>query len=1236
MAEAIYVAFETIGAAIGTEMTLTAGELMFAAKLTATIASVATMREVQRRQQASMRDQYNASLRDRYVMIRSAIEPRRVVLGRQRVAGPLAYVGSYGENRQNLVFAMPLAAHEIDAVEAIYFDDELVELDGSGNVLGVNRRDLFTITTATATFTLSSKPIAGSVVAYADYGTTRVNLSSSVSGSNVSVSGATAGSTGTVTIKYRPDPSPFTTSKAQATTVSISLNGSGNGSVTLPSVPFGGSVSVVHEEYVSDQTNWTDLTPYATVSGSTVTVTGAPKTGVTATVSYQAGSGVTKARVRWHLGAAGQTADAGMVSALPGIWTTDHKMTGMAYLVLEAEYDPDAFPSGMPNVSAVIRGAKLYDPRTSLTEWSENPALMMRYVALSPLLGRQSSAQVNDTSVSAAANVCDQTVNYVVNGQTYSRKLYTAGATLKSGTRSKDSLDDFAIAMAGRWAFIDGQLRIKAGAYSTPLQTLNETWLHNSGAIQVQPRAHRGDVFNVVTGKIADERRDYVVLDFPRVASSSYITEDGAELPLDMQLNAVTFSGQAQQVVAAAMRDARQGLRVTLTCNMRAYPVEVFDTINVTLSRFGWTNKPFEVLDVAWSLDGGIQLTLKETSSTIWALGTSFADSDPAPNTAFASPWQVPAVAGLTLESGTDHLLKQADGTIQTRMLAAWTAIADELVANGGGVEIRYGLATAAESEWQSVMATNGQAQVYLTGLQDEALYLVKARAFNGLVRGEWTSTILHRVVGKTAAPTNPAGLAGVMNDTGILWTWTQCPDADYSHTEVRVGGAGWSDATTVFVGAASSYMLPVNAAGTFTLRIKHVDTSGNASASAASASVTVTGGQLAIAVAGTTATWSGVSGAGKPEDNATVGATAANFSATVGGNNLVANSGFEQRVTGNQPSGWGVYNGGSIAYTLMDAAGRLGGKAFALRADASTTSTFGAYTTESVVHSPVTGGVRGGWKANRTYTVSYWAKKVNGTGMSYMGFGWNTAPSSVTPVLNPALTTDWQRYVFRVTWGASVPTAHELYLTVSGVNTGSFSSNSIVSNDQIHIDEVKVEEGDVATTWSPSREDLIGLGNPVTSSNASTYVGSGAVGTTQIASDAATETQQDTSASGSFTNNSTSIVDQLVNELSYTNNTGASVVVQIEHDIYHTMTAMTGSGGYTYAYFYTSNGDTVYPTTVTALNAERHDSRVIQAVVADGASITSRLYVSAVRNGASSVTAQWRDAVSRLTVVKR
>jgi len=163
-------------------------------------------------------------------------------------------------------------------------------------------------------------------------------------------------------------------------------------------------------------------------------------------------------------------------------------------------------------------------------------------------------------------------------------------------------------------------LRVHAGVYTTPVMTLDETWLTDTQQIHVQPKRARVDVVNVVNATFADEQVNYQISEMPRVAPATYITEDGTELPLNLTMSAVQFVGQAQHVSGCLLRDARKGMQLTVLCNMKAYPVELFDVIGVTLDRFGWVNKPFEVFDVSWSFSGGIQLVLKETDSTVYAV----------------------------------------------------------------------------------------------------------------------------------------------------------------------------------------------------------------------------------------------------------------------------------------------------------------------------------------------------------------------------------------------------------------------------------------------------------------------------------------------------------------------------------------------------------------------------------------------------------------------------------------
>lgn len=848
-----------IGGEIGATMVMYATEIATAA---AVVSSVYTLREAQRKAQNRARDQYNASLRDRYVMVRGAAEARQVVLGRQRVSGPIAFIKSTGTDRTTLAFVVLLAAHEIDAVEKIYIDDELATLDAYGNVVAVQRQDQFAISTATATVDIASEPKSGTVTASVAYGSTVVSLTvTGVTGTSVSVSGATAGVTGTLTITYQPATSPWVsgTPGDEALDV-ITLDGSGNASNTLSHAPVAGSVHAVASTGTGQDRVDTDMAPYMTVVGSSITIASAPTPGQSVSITYRVsptsgsiwttlgaamGNTTSRMRIAAHLGTAGQAAEGELISLFPGIWTSSHKLVDQAYLFVECAYDPDAFPSGLPNISAVVRGAKLYDPRSATTVWSENPALMVRYVATSALLGRQATSAVNDTNIAAQATVCDASVAYVVDGQTYTRAKYTAGMVIKSGTRPADAITDLCNAMAGKWCVVDGALRVRAGASVTALQTLDETWLAGAidsqdSGIEIQAQVPRADVFNTATGKFADGSRDYQELDYPAVRSSTYISDDGAELPLEISLPAVTFSGQAQQVVATMMRDARMGLRVTLTCNMRAFAVEPFDVLQVTLGRFGWSAKLFEVLDVQWAVGGGIQLVLKETDPSIWALGTSFSAVPLSPPTLLPSPWYVPAVAGLAAYSGSGEFQTMADGTVVGTMRVTWTAITDLYVNEaGGGVEVRYGPATDAESTWRTVQAPQGSTSIRLADVHDGRLYLVKARAFTAMTKGAWCPVIMHQVVAKASAPSNVSGFSVSAQPGGVAVSWTPSTEADYAETEVRYGGS-WAGGTRIYKGRGESFVWPWPSAGSYTLRARHRNTSGVESASDATGSVSV------------------------------------------------------------------------------------------------------------------------------------------------------------------------------------------------------------------------------------------------------------------------------------------------------------------------------------------------------------------------------------------------------------
>jgi hypothetical protein len=114
-------------------------------------------------------------------------------------------------------------------------------------------------------------------------------------------------------------------------------------------------------------------------------------------------------RILPHLGTASQTADSTLVSESAGLWTTDHQGNGIAYLYVRLKFDQDKLYI-LPVSRALVRGKKCYDPRDAGTRLTMNPALALRDYLIADYGMDIDPAEIDDTAVAAAANVCDEWV----------------------------------------------------------------------------------------------------------------------------------------------------------------------------------------------------------------------------------------------------------------------------------------------------------------------------------------------------------------------------------------------------------------------------------------------------------------------------------------------------------------------------------------------------------------------------------------------------------------------------------------------------------------------------------------------------------------------------------------------------------------------------------------------------------------------------------------------------------
>lgn len=565
-----------------------------------------------------------------------------------------------------------------------------------------------------------------------------------------------------------------------------SINGSGT--ITLPVTPVAGSVTATWPTINADTPE--GAFTVVSVVGSVVTLSGGPGSyTVPATVNYQVASTASKLRIRSYTGAPGQDLYS-VLQPLVGsqVQSTD-RFAGIACLVVTMEYSSDAYPGGVPRFSAVMRGAKINDPRTGTTAWSENPSLIARDWALYAHGGGCVTSEINGAAINAAANACDVSTTFTTPAGAQVRPLYQCGTVIPLDSNPDEALTEIVKSMAGQWGWAGGMLTLRAGIYRAPVATITEDWITDAAEITVVGAA-TADLVNVMRPSLADAAAAYVVAQAAEVRAEAYVTADGRELVREVSLGGITRAVHAQHVCAVLMREAREGLTVSLPCNLRAYELELFDVAAVTLPVFGWSAKEFEVINWQFSATGGVLLTLRETAAAIYTPDSSFDLAALSANTHLPDPSIVPRVTGLAATSNTASL---ADSSIISRLAVTWAAVASQAVRQSGSIEVQYHEANVAlpAGDWASAAPVPGGATTAtIAGLRAGVQYLVRARAINSLgVRGSWSDQILHQIGGLRAAAVYRQDSAPSAPQNGDTWIASNAGNRQY----LRQGGA-WVD----------------------------------------------------------------------------------------------------------------------------------------------------------------------------------------------------------------------------------------------------------------------------------------------------------------------------------------------------------------------------------------------------------------------------------------------------------
>jgi hypothetical protein len=524
-------------------------------------------------------------------------------------------------------------------------------------------------------------------------------------------------------------------------------------------------------------------------------------------------------RIKTHNGSPTQAADTDLVAESQH-WTSEHKLSGIAYMYVRLEHDAKAFPNGMPNITAEVKGKKVYNPATSTTAWSDNPALCLRDYLTSSYGLSEEAANIDDTLVNSAVTVCDTLVG------SPAAKRYTCNGAFTTALTPYDLLSDLLTCMGGSLWYAQGKWRMKPAYWTSTVMDLDEDDFRSS--VDVSTRHSRRDNFNVVKGTFRGEESNFQVTDYPQVTNSAFVSADGGqESVADLDLPFTDNSIEARRIARITLESNRQQLTINAAFGLRTLGLQVGDNVRITNTRFGWTNKEFQVLSWSFGLTDGLDLqvnmTLRETAESVYDEvddGIVY-ERD---NTTLLSPFEVP---NLGINISTE--LRRVKGKTLGVLLLDINNTDNTL--DTAEVQIRKSLVEFNEVNFTSVATMGafvGTERVEVVAIE-ETLYDIRARATNSLgVPGEWNTISNYSVETLGAPPADVTNFSGNLVGGNLFLSWSPVPDLDLAHYIIKyskaTSGALYNSSIPLAEVPSSSSTLSMSDAGPGTYFIKAVD----------------------------------------------------------------------------------------------------------------------------------------------------------------------------------------------------------------------------------------------------------------------------------------------------------------------------------------------------------------------------------------------------------------------------
>lgn len=549
--------------------------------------------------------------------------------------------------------------------------------------------------------------------------------------------------------------------------------------------------------------------------------------------------------IQYRLGATTETSY-GSLSAAFSEWTSSHRGDGVASLLsiqlpVSAEFFQGCFPNGInTNYRVVLRGAKVFNPVTSVTAWSDNAAgVILDY--MKHVDGMRLPSSIFSTPLALAGwqtshTRCAETVALNAGG---TEPRYRLWGSYYLNERPADVLGRMLASSDARlYPTPDGGLTLDVGAWSEP-----EVILGEDAIIGFSDVARGRDVTttaNIIRSTYLGVDQDYQTTDADPWVDDVDVSARG-EIERDTAFIMSPSHSQTRRLMKLDSYRANPIWIGAFQCNLRGLAALGQRFVRITYPQFD-IDEVFEVQDFRFDIaEGGILqgVTLHVQSMPSAAYQWS-------PDQEGVAPTRDDTIVDRTVPIPTGFIVTIIRKTVAGNPVPyASLSFDDPPVAS---LKVQAQGKRTADTQWIPIGVQDDATNAESFALSDGEEYEFQIRQVSASGRpSDWTSSIVITPVADVTAPGVITGLSGTGGVGQVALSWTAPNSSNYYAANIRRNTTN-NEGTATLVrteygppSSADSWTNTGLAAGTYYYWIKSRNASGVESASVASGAKTVT-----------------------------------------------------------------------------------------------------------------------------------------------------------------------------------------------------------------------------------------------------------------------------------------------------------------------------------------------------------------------------------------------------------